>query len=353
MARNVTDAAVLLGAATGVDPDDAATAAQAGHAFTDYTQFLDDEALEGARIGVWRAGTYDPALVGPVVEPILDDAIDALEAEGATVIDGTDIDLSATANEFPALLCEFKTDIATYLETYVDGTNPVTGQPYPQTLAELIEFNQAHPRARGPLERCASSSSPRRRTAGTRDCAAIRAGDDAARSGRDRRAHGRERPRCDHRADQRPGLADERRTPTRATSTATSSTSWARRRRLRCRATPTSRCPPATTRDCRSGSPSSAAAGPNRSCSALPTTTSRRRRFVSRRSSSRRLATICSPASQTRRRAGAAAAGDPGSARSRRALPVEACRGDNEARPLGRASCCVLDVAARPRTPRH
>ena len=49
MARNVTDAAVLLGAATGVDPHDAATAAQVGNAFADYTQFLDDEALEGAR----------------------------------------------------------------------------------------------------------------------------------------------------------------------------------------------------------------------------------------------------------------------------------------------------------------
>jgi len=150
MARNVTDAAVLLGAATGVDPHDAATADQAGNAFTDYTQFLDDEALHGARIGVWRAGTYNQELVGSVVEPILDDVIDALEAEGATVIDGTDIDLSATAGEFPALLCEFKPDIATYLRTYVDGTNPVTGQPYPQTLAELIAFNQAHPELEGP-----------------------------------------------------------------------------------------------------------------------------------------------------------------------------------------------------------
>ena len=150
MTRNVTDAAVLLGAATGVDPDDAATADQAGNAFTDYTQFLDDEALDGARIGVWRAGTYDPALVGPVVGPILDDVIDALEDEGATVVDGTDIDLSATANEFPALLCEFKSDIATYLQTYVDGTNPVSGDPYPQTLAELIAFNQAHPNLEGP-----------------------------------------------------------------------------------------------------------------------------------------------------------------------------------------------------------
>jgi amidase len=150
MARNVTDAAVLLGAATGVDPKDAATAAQVGHATTDYTRFLDDEALEGARIGVWRAGTYNEELVGSVVEPILDDVIEALEDEGATVVDGTDIDLSATAGEFPALLCEFKTDIAGYLQTYANGTNPVTGQPYPKTLAELIEFNQDHPALEGP-----------------------------------------------------------------------------------------------------------------------------------------------------------------------------------------------------------
>ena len=97
MARNVTDAAVLLGAATGVDPDDAATRAQAGNAFTNYTRFLDDDALEGARIGVWRAGTYNEEVVGSVVEPILDDVIEALEDEGADVIDDTDIDLSATA----------------------------------------------------------------------------------------------------------------------------------------------------------------------------------------------------------------------------------------------------------------
>ena len=151
MARNVTDAAVLLGAATGVDPDDAATAAQAGNAFTDYTQFLDDEALDGARIGVWRAGTYGPSTAA-IVEPILDDTIAALEAEGATVIDPTDIDLSAAANEFAALLCEFKTDIQTYLETYVSGTNPVDGQPYPQTLAELLAFNEAHPDLEGPWD---------------------------------------------------------------------------------------------------------------------------------------------------------------------------------------------------------
>jgi amidase len=175
MARNVTDAAVLLGAATGIDPADAATAAQAGHASTDYTRFLDDTALVGARIGVWRAGTYDPGLVGPVVEPILDDVIAALKAQGATVVDGTDIDLSATANEFAALLCEFKTDIATYLQTYVHGTNPVTGQAYARTLADLIAFNRAHPELEGPWNdlvfELAEATNGR-----DRDCARLRAG---------------------------------------------------------------------------------------------------------------------------------------------------------------------------------
>ena len=150
IARNVTDAAVLLAAATGVDPNDPATAAQAGHAFTDYTKFLDDHALQGARIGVWSSGTYSPTLMGPVVEPILNNVIAALEAQGATVVDPADIDLSATANEGDALNCEFKTDIATYLHTYVHGTNPVTGQPYPQTLADLIAFDKAHPNLEGP-----------------------------------------------------------------------------------------------------------------------------------------------------------------------------------------------------------
>ena len=71
-------------------------------------------------------------------------------AEDCTALDPADIDLSATVNEFPALLCEFKTDIATYLHTYVHGTNPLSNAPYPQTLADLIAFDQAHPDLEGP-----------------------------------------------------------------------------------------------------------------------------------------------------------------------------------------------------------
>jgi amidase len=151
IARNVTDAAVLLGAATGIDPNDPATAAQTGHASTNYTQFLNANALRGARIGVWRNGTLsDPNLVGPIANPLLAHVIGELQAQGATVVDPTDIDTSSTAHELDALLCEFKTDIATYLHTYVHGTNPVTHAAYPQTLADLIAFDTAHPNLEGP-----------------------------------------------------------------------------------------------------------------------------------------------------------------------------------------------------------
>ena len=141
--RNVTDAAVMLGAMTGIDPKDPATAGQAGHAFADYTQFLDEDALDGARIGVWREGTYDPT-ISPDVDAILNETIDLLESKGAVIVDPARIPIEAAYEpEFAALLCEFKSDIASYLQTY-------TRPKYPKTLQDLIDFNDAHPDLEGP-----------------------------------------------------------------------------------------------------------------------------------------------------------------------------------------------------------
>jgi amidase len=141
MARNVTDAAVLLGAMTGIDPNDPATAAQAGHAFTSYTQFLSTHALEGKRIGVWREFSFEVngEPVDPAVSAIMDDTIAALRAQGATIVDPANIEFGDWANaEFPALLCEFKSDMASYLQAH-------TAAGFPKTLADLLAFNIAHP----------------------------------------------------------------------------------------------------------------------------------------------------------------------------------------------------------------
>jgi amidase len=74
----------------------------------------------------------------------LNATIEVLKDEGATVIDNTRIPIEPAYDpEFTALLCEFKTDIAAYLETY-------TRKKYPKTLQELIDFNNAHPELEGP-----------------------------------------------------------------------------------------------------------------------------------------------------------------------------------------------------------
>ena len=143
MTRNVTDAAVMLGVMTGVDSADPATAAQVGHAVADYTQFLDADALRGARIGVWREGTYDPE-VSPEVDAIINATVAALEAAGATIVDPARIPIEpAFGPEFAALLCEFKDDIAGYLGTH-------TAASYPKTLQDLIDFNNLNPDLEGP-----------------------------------------------------------------------------------------------------------------------------------------------------------------------------------------------------------
>jgi amidase len=142
MTRNVTDAAVVLGAVAGIDPNDPATADQAGHAFTDYTQFLDRNALQGARIGVWHS--YDPDIADPATVEIFKATVDELKAQGATVVDPLEIDFGTGFDrEFDALLCEFKSDIASYLVAH-------TGASYPKTLQGLIDFNNAHTDLEGP-----------------------------------------------------------------------------------------------------------------------------------------------------------------------------------------------------------
>ena len=133
MARNVTDAAVMLSVLTGVDPDDPATAASAGHIARDYTRFLDRRALVGKRIGVWREITGGDA----ATDAVFDRFIAALQAAGATPVE-VSLPLQDVVgnNEFPALLTEFKHDINAYLTR--------AGGRHPADLQGLIDFDNAN-----------------------------------------------------------------------------------------------------------------------------------------------------------------------------------------------------------------
>src|SRR5262249_23547331 len=110
-ARTVADAAAVLGALTGVDPRDPATAASEGHCFTDYTQFLDANGLSGARIGVPRQLFGFSAQADLVMEA----ALQAMSDAGATIVDPVEIPsfdaFQADSSEIIVLIFEFKRDL--------------------------------------------------------------------------------------------------------------------------------------------------------------------------------------------------------------------------------------------------
>lgn len=103
MARTVTDAAILLGALEGAqpDPNDPATKACAPPPARDYTTFLDAGALKGARIGIPRAYFYDRATPPGATQPrgglseaqakAMAEAIEILRQQGAVIVDPADI----------------------------------------------------------------------------------------------------------------------------------------------------------------------------------------------------------------------------------------------------------------------
>jgi amidase len=134
MARNVTDAAVVLSVIAAVDPDDPATAAANGNIAPDYTRFLDRNALRGKRIGVWREVTGGGS---PETDAVFEQFVEAIRRAGAEPVEvSLPFQADIGNNEILALLNEFKHDLRAYL-TARPG-------PHPTDLAGLIAFNLAN-----------------------------------------------------------------------------------------------------------------------------------------------------------------------------------------------------------------
>ncbi len=124
MARSVKDAAILLGALAGVDPDDAVTLESKDKTHSDYTSFLDPNGLKGKRIGVEKSfltNGHEGVLA------LFQDALALLKAQGATVVE---VELQkqlsdAGSVEGLVLQYEFKDGLNKYLSTATDCPGPV------------------------------------------------------------------------------------------------------------------------------------------------------------------------------------------------------------------------------------
>jgi amidase len=133
MCRTVRDAAIVLGALTGVDAEDSATAESGGKSYTDYTQFLKADGLRGARIGVVRKafGFMD------AVDKVMEASLDAMKKEGAILVDPVEIETAGkwSDTESTVFMYELKADLNAYLAR--PGFNPPV-----KTLKDIIEFNE-------------------------------------------------------------------------------------------------------------------------------------------------------------------------------------------------------------------
>src|SRR5512138_3229010 len=118
MARSVRDAAILLGAMTGVDGQDSATRLSRKRSFSNYAKFLDREGLKGARIGVARnmVGT------NPKVVKVFEHCIEVMKHLGAVIVDPAEVPNfdKFSKTELEVLHYEFKADLNKYLKT-LDG----------------------------------------------------------------------------------------------------------------------------------------------------------------------------------------------------------------------------------------
>lgn len=167
MTRSVSDAAIMLGAMEGADANDAATTRCLPPPGRDYQRFLRLTGLRGKRIGIPRAFYYDPITLPGGTNPIgglnafqravVEDAIAALRAQGAIVVDPANIPsiVDGTPNNNNAVIgicvgfkatdvnCStvfkygFKRDFAAYIAS-IGPTAPV------KSLTELRQFNTAN-----------------------------------------------------------------------------------------------------------------------------------------------------------------------------------------------------------------
>jgi amidase len=133
MAASVREAAALLSAIAGSDPQDPATS-EADRRKRDYAAALDADSLKGKRIGVMRFAS------GFGTEAAFETALAVLREKGAVLVDIRRFDDRAVnSNELPVLLTELKADMGKYLRS---SPAPIAVR----SLADVIAFDKAHER---------------------------------------------------------------------------------------------------------------------------------------------------------------------------------------------------------------
>ena len=134
MARSVEDAALMLSAMAGPDPDDPATERIPAGFDLRLERNLGATDLTGLRIGAMAS----PSWLLPPVEPIYASALALLRQLGVQLVDGLAVEVDGWG---PQELLALKTEFRMGLEQFLAGQQV---EPPFRTLAALIDFNRRH-----------------------------------------------------------------------------------------------------------------------------------------------------------------------------------------------------------------
>ncbi|MCM3706506.1 MULTISPECIES: amidase family protein [Cytobacillus] len=133
MARTVKDAALLLNVLAVSDENDPVTLTNQDLQGKDFTSFLDEKGLHGARIGIARETYFD--YLSSEKLALMNQAVARLNELGAEVVDEIVIPSTKTEWSYDVLTYEFKADVNAYLRT-------VAPHLHIRTLSDVIEFNE-------------------------------------------------------------------------------------------------------------------------------------------------------------------------------------------------------------------
>lgn len=131
MARSVRDAAICLGALTGVDLNDSLTWKSDGIFLNDYTQFLKKDGLKGKRIGLLK----EPFGINFKVDSLMMKAVRFMQSMGAEIVEIEKIGEPQTGDDsFEVMLYEYKDGLNKYFTSLGENARI-------KSIDELIEFN--------------------------------------------------------------------------------------------------------------------------------------------------------------------------------------------------------------------
>ena len=135
LTRSVEDLAIVLDATAGPDPADESTTLSEGHIPESYTAFLDENGLQGARIGILDELMEESRADQPVRE-VIEAAIEEMKAHGAEMVELKEVGFLELLEDSSVSRQEFGFDLADYLKR-------TPGAPV-KSLDEIVEKGLYH-----------------------------------------------------------------------------------------------------------------------------------------------------------------------------------------------------------------